>query len=205
MVKILLADIVYERIATSPLVAPSAIGGIATYALANSTHDLDIKIVQTIECFEDAIVTNNYDIVGFSYYSWNSRLSSILAEKLKFHQPNCIIIFGGPNLPIDVKLQEEVVRAHSHVDLFIEKEGEAAFTNCVDTLITHNLDVSAVKALKLPSVRSVLNNEFLTSPLEPRIMDLDRIPSPYLIGLMDEFLEAGFVPIMETNRGCPFS
>ena len=36
-------------------------------------------------------------------------------------------------------------------------------------------------------------------------MKLDDIPSPYLGGFLDKFLDRGLVPILQTNRGCPFS
>jgi len=53
-------------------------------------------------------------------------------------------------------------------------------------------------------VRSFKEDRFITSPLEDRVYDLDTIPSPYLEGLMDEFLRDGFTPVVENNRGCPF-
>ena len=30
------------------------------------------------------------------------------------------------------------------------------------------------------------------------------IPSPYLDGILDEFLDDGLVPIVQTMRGCPY-
>ena len=39
-----------------------------------------------------------------------------------------------------------------------------------------------------------------------RLRDLDDIPSPYLTGLLDDFLaDPDYCPIIETNRGCPYS
>jgi len=35
-------------------------------------------------------------------------------------------------------------------------------------------------------------------------MQLDEIPSPFLAGLMDQFMGSGFTPLIVTNRGCPF-
>ena len=36
--------------------------------------------------------------------------------------------------------------------------------------------------------------------------NLNDIPSPYLNGYLDEFLlESVFIPIVESNRGCPFT
>jgi Radical SAM superfamily len=34
---------------------------------------------------------------------------------------------------------------------------------------------------------------------------VDEIPSPYLAGIMDEFFDGKMAPMIETNRGCPFS
>ena len=39
----------------------------------------------------------------------------------------------------------------------------------------------------------------------PRVKALDEFPSPYLTGLMDKFFDGKLTPMMETNRGCPFS
>ena len=205
MTKILLADIVYERSGASPLIVPMPIGGIANYAKEYSKFDLDIRVVRTIDQYIKTISAEKFDIAGFSHYCWNARLSGIMARKLKAAQPACVVIFGGPNIPIDTNIQENFVRKHPQVDLFIEKEGEIAFTNCIDSLIACDFDINLVKEMELPSLRSVLNGNFITSPLESRIKDLDIIPSPYLNGLMDQFLELGFTPILQTKRGCPFS
>ena len=33
---------------------------------------------------------------------------------------------------------------------------------------------------------------------------LDEIPSPYLNGLLDPFFEGPYMPLLETNRSCPY-
>ena len=38
-----------------------------------------------------------------------------------------------------------------------------------------------------------------------RIKDLEEIPSPYLSGALDEFLDGKLLPVIQTNRGCPFT
>ena len=38
-----------------------------------------------------------------------------------------------------------------------------------------------------------------------RIKDLDEIQSPYTSGLLDEFFDGRLSPMIQTNRGCPFS
>ena len=46
-------------------------------------------------------------------------------------------------------------------------------------------------------------NNYLSEKVD-RISDLETIPSPYLTGILDEFFETNLIPIIETNRGCPY-
>lgn len=49
-------------------------------------------------------------------------------------------------------------------------------------------------------------NEYIFSPKLPRMNDLDEVPSPYNLGLFDGFLQdSHFMPMIQTNRGCPFT
>ena len=34
--------------------------------------------------------------------------------------------------------------------------------------------------------------------------DLNEIPSPYLNGMLDEFFDDRWMPVLETNRSCPY-
>ena len=45
--------------------------------------------------------------------------------------------------------------------------------------------------------------QYSTSPI--RIKQLDEIPSPYTTGILDEFFDGKLAPMIQTNRGCPFS
>ena len=38
-----------------------------------------------------------------------------------------------------------------------------------------------------------------------RTPDVDQIPSPWLTGILDEFFDGRLAPLLETNRGCPFT
>ena len=38
-----------------------------------------------------------------------------------------------------------------------------------------------------------------------RTAELDNIPSPYLTGILDKFFDGKLSPMIQTNRGCPFS
>ena len=94
---------------------------------------------------------------------------------------------------------------HPIIDFYVIKEGEIAFANLISLLIKSDLDVEAIRT-QLPSVHSIgkdgtahLNGE------AARLKNLTEIPSPYLDGRMDEFFDGRLMPILQTNRGCPFS
>jgi hypothetical protein len=54
-------------------------------------------------------------------------------------------------------------------------------------------------------VHSVAEDGKVHQPeVEPRMLDLDSIPSPYTNGKLDEFFDGKLVPLILTNRGCPF-
>lgn len=203
-VNILLADLCYERRSPSPLPVPYAVGLISSYLKRQLGPQVNVTIVRTIARFYEAIESRQFHVAGFSHYVWNANLSKTAATHLKSAQPSCVVVFGGPNLPIHRERQEWCVRALTCTDFFIEKEGEVPFANLVSALIDTDFDCDAVKELRLKSVRSVREGHFLTSAVDDRTLALDSIPSPYLEGLMDEFLYAGFTPMIENNRGAHF-
>ncbi len=85
--RVLLADLSYERVSPSPLPVPMAIGCVANYAHTFSKYDPKITLVRTIDGFLDAFDSNDYDIVGFSNYVWNSHLSRHMASRVKVANP----------------------------------------------------------------------------------------------------------------------
>lgn len=202
--RLLLADLSYERRSPSPLAAPMAIAGLATYAQAQLGAHVEVRVVKTIPEFLEIIRAERFQVAGFSHYVWNANLSVAMAEQLRAAQPECVTIFGGPHLPIHQGLQETYLRNLTIADFFIEKEGETPLIALLAALEKHSFCAEAVKPLALPSVRTILQGKVISGPLAPRLRDLDVIPSPYLAGIMDEFMAAGFSPMVENNRGCPF-
>ncbi len=65
--------------------------------------------------------------------------------------------------------------------------------------------------LRKETIRSVITNDLdnsgelnIGAPIGNMLASLDDVPSPYLTGLMDPFLEKSFIPLLETNRSCPY-
>lgn len=85
----------------------------------------------------------------------------------------------------------------------VDGEGEAAFADLLLTLgrTQRRDDIRG----SLPGVHRMNSDGTLYAPPpRPRIHDLSDVPSPYVLGLMDEFFDGRLVPTVQTNRGCPF-
>ncbi len=202
-----IADLTYTQQTIASDVMPNAVGGIATYTEEHLANGNCIRVFKYPEKLAEALESEGVpDIIGFSNYVWNGDLSYGFARAIKAKSPNTIIVFGGPNYPTTKEEQSVWLKEHPLVDFYIIKEGEKAFANLVLALIDTNGDIEAVKKMSLLSTHSMLSNgdTIITETID-RITDLTEIPSPYTTGRMDEFFDGKLLPIIQTNRGCPFS
>jgi len=185
---------------------PAAIGGIATFAEAQVHLAERIRLFKYPEKLADALESELPDVIGFSNYIWNFRLSYKFAEVVKRLKPTTTIVFGGPNYPTTPSEQETFLRRFPCIDFYVVKEGEVGFLNLLALLIEKENNGEAVKqGGEIPSVHWVRpDGRAVLSPLAPRLQDLTVIPSPYLSGHLDEFFDGKLIPILQTNRGCPF-
>jgi radical SAM superfamily enzyme YgiQ (UPF0313 family) len=204
-IKIWLADLTYTQHGISSDVMPAAVGCIASYAQKHLNGEADIRIFKFPEKLIAALENEPLPhVLGFSNYAWNRDLGSEFARAVKAHHPEIITVMGGPNYPTDLKEQEEFVRRHSMIDFFIVREGERPFAKLVEALRDCAFKPEDVP-LNLASIHRILpDGSFYASEVGERIMNLSEIPSPYLNGLMDEYFDGVMMPIVQTNRGCPF-
>ena len=139
------------------------------------------KVVERIE--------NPY-VVGFSCYVWNEEYQLELSKQIKKKFPNCLIIFGGPQVPDEPK---QYLKDNIHIDICIRGEGEEPFKQ----ILLGN---------ELTSIKGVHTKFFETGHSE-RIEDLDDIPSPYTNGIFDNLIDKhtdiDWHVMLESNRGCP--
>ncbi len=152
-----------------------------------------LKVDEAVEQLEEA------DIVLFSVYVWNARISCEIARQLKRKQPNTRIIFGGPQVPDHA---ETFLDKNPAVDVVVHGEGEQVLTALLD-----NLESEEWK--KSPGISYRDRSKFFTNPKPARIKNIEEIPSPYLTdkfrAVMEEAPEQKWIALWETNRGCPFS
>ena len=186
---------------------PFAVGSLVTYAKAKLREPelFEFKIFKYPEKLIAAIVEKAPDIACFSNYVWNLDVSYAIAKRVKEKNPNALFVFGGPNYSTDAGEQERFLRDYPLTHFMVFKEGEVAFTDLLQRLVDHNFDVEAVKRAMPRGCHYLLDGKFVTGPPIERIKDLDEIPSSYLTGEMDEFFDSKLIPIIQTNRGCPFA
>jgi radical SAM superfamily enzyme YgiQ (UPF0313 family) len=180
---------------------PCAAGAIAAYALA------DDFVKQTYEFKEfifkreklDAVISGMEEpfLAGFSCCVWNFEYNKALAKKLKTAFPECLIVFGGHNIPEGSSLLEE----EDYIDVLVHGEGEEPFLELLKALPKANL----------PTVPNIAYREHssIVETKKEDSSDIENYPSPYLSGVFDRLIsknpDVDFLAVLETNRGCPFS
>ena len=115
--------------------------------------------------------------------------------------PNTKIVMGGPNFPTNIEEQKIFLKKEPWIDYYVIKEGEYSLLKLVQYLMNKKKN----KIRDVPNLVYFKKNKFFTSEKIERIMDLSLIPSPYLSGRLDSFLDGKLMPVIQTNRGCPFS
>lgn len=202
--KIWLADLTYTQQTISSDVMPAAVGCIATYAEKYLRSSPEIRIFKMPEKLAEALEKDTPHVIGFSNYAWNEDLSTQFARVIKRKRPEVVTIFGGPNYPTEAAEQESFLRAYPMIDFYIVKEGEVAFSKLLEALEACDFNKDLVPE-NLFSVHRITGDDiFIAALTMDRLKDLSEIPSPYLTGKMDEFFDGFMLPIIQTNRGCPF-
>lgn len=202
-----LADLTHTQQIITSDVMPAAIGSIATFTETQVDLKHKIRLFKYPEKLAEALGHEMPDVIGFSNYVWNSRLSYKFAEAIKKYSPRTVVVFGGPNYPTLPNEQHEFLKKRPLVDFYILKEGEVAFSQLLAELIEHDMDPNRAKSgRELPSVHWLRQDGSAALPHEVgRLQDLTVIPSPYISGRLDEFFDGRLIPILQTNRGCPFT
>lgn len=182
---------------------PYSIGLLESYVRARSAEPDRYEFLEPIYKrlpVGDAVeMLDGADVVGFSTYVWNGRISLEIARRLKARNPGMLIIFGGPQVPDD---PTEFLQQNTFIDLVIHNEGEARFCEVLDRLPSRDWD-------DVPSASYIgADGRVVRNSPGARFRDLDEVPSPFLDGTFDRLLASNpdehWIGLWETNRGCPF-
>lgn len=181
---------------------PYAAGCIAAYAWSDDeirqNYELADILYMRLKTEESLAMIKDPAVVGFSCYIWNMEYNLRLAESVKEKYPECLIVFGGHNVPENVSLLEK----HSFIDVLVHAEGEEPFKSILKHL-NDGTDFSSI-----PDISFRNGAELITTEVKKNY-DISGYPSPYKAGLFDRMFEeyptVNFHATLETNRGCPYS
>jgi len=197
---IYLADLLHTGQGKSRDHVPLAPGYLAASA-KKRFPDLDIRIFRDPQVLLDAVKEKKPAIVGFSVYAWSERLSAFAAKRVKEISSKIVTVAGGPSVDdIDEELVD-FLKTYLGYDIAVPNEGEISFINIIEHVKKNKglvPDEIIEGCARLSSVGTLLRGNYVWPELED-------LPSPYLEGYMSPFLEQGYLPLLQTMRGCPYS
>jgi len=138
---------------------------------------------------------DNPAFMGFSCYCWSTEYNKLLAKAVKQKYPDCLIVFGGHDVPDTFDMLCE----YPFIDVLCHGEGEDTVREllecyCLGKPLDNVNNISFRGADGFVRTPTVLQTT------------LD-YPSPYLEGWFDDIVtnhpEITFNAILETSRGCP--
>ncbi len=151
-----------------------------------------------------SLISYSPDIVGFSVLTKSFNLSKSVAQEIKKHSPNTLIVFGGSH-PSAVP---EIVQSYE-IDAVVIGEGEKTLIDIVKTV---------EKGKSYESVKGIAYWEkgLKITPLQPRIRDIDNLPWPIRVKKWMEKSRPALPIYPSTNertgtaqitysRGCPYN
>ena len=231
ILKILLCDPRHQTVGAHSSYVPINIGYITEY-LKSKFKDTKMEIKLSTDPKEIFGILEKWkpDILGSSNYVWNSGLSNEICNAAKKNNPEILTVIGGPEFPAgtgatkienteDDKTYDlcfDYLLSRPNVDYFAFSDGEVAFLEILKQFELKNFSIKELKKNDFivngfASI-SLDKKNLLVGKYIPRIgvfgsvksQGRDIIPSPYLSGILDKFLNGRFIPAFETARGCPF-
>ncbi|MDX1744495.1 MAG: radical SAM protein [Halobacteriales archaeon] len=210
--RLYLADLGHDQVTVSSDVFPLGVANLATYVQADDgvAGPVEIQIFRAPSAFKAAVDAEMPDLVGFSNYAWNHRLTRHFARYVKERDDDVLVAMGGPNYPLTREEQEEFVRSMPEIDVHVRGptyEGERAFRNLVRRFADAGRSREGIFEEAIPGSAwsDPKTGDFVVGEDVPKLESLDEIPSPYRRGLMDQFFGSGLFPLLQITRGCPFT
>jgi tRNA A37 methylthiotransferase MiaB len=147
---------------------------------------------------------SDVEILGLTCYTWNQIYNQKLAQLFKSLNPSGTVIFGGPNVPQDLKHQENFAQENPACDLFFVGPGEKIFLEFLKSYEKGKVPT------KISSTFFKKNSDFVSNTskniqLETQLTS-DEIPDPFNSGVFDSILakESRIKCSFESTRGCPY-
>lgn len=154
----------------------------------------------------EALRSEPPDVLMLSNYMWNERLSLRFARLAKSVRPETLVVMGGPNIYLEDDRKLDYMRAHPELDIYVLGEGDFLAVEVLRQFLAAGKSKPELGRLEIPSaVYRRPDGELALTRAWERRRTIDDIPSPWLSGVLDEFFDGKLAPMIETNRGCPFT
>ena len=201
--KIFLADLTYyNQFMTTSQTVPLPVGYIAAYSKKLFGNDIDISIFKDPEELISGALVQHPDIIGLSAYCWNYNLNGTVMDALQPRLGNStLFVLGGPSVDTVLEQQEKMFARFPYISAAIPNEGEVGFANLVRAVLA-GVDIKSSESIPGVIIR---NGDILTVGDVNVWPDPADIPSPYLEGFLDGYLNSAHFPMIQTVRSCPYS
>lgn len=136
------------------------------------------------------------NVLAASAYVWSMPTFALLATEMRRRFPDCLTVLGGPSARPEVLALPPYQPHQRAVDVLVLGEGEGVVGDIIEVGLR---DRSALAKIPGIAVSSPLGWRRTPPPADR--LDLNRLPSPYQMGLFPKHSTAW----LETYRGCPMS
>ena len=178
---------------------PYSVAGLWAYARQDATVDSTYQLADVFFEKNKPVEYNDPGVFGFSVYIWNENYTDNIARQVKAEYPDCLIVYGGPQVP---KFEDHSWwTEHPYVDVVIFGEGEVAFKKILQA---NNKQEIAEIVNSSVNIDGAWTHNWSNDKRKTRQMNLADLPSPYLEDIMPE-VQSHYAMLFETNRGCPYA
>ena len=201
----MIADFLYKNVkAPAKCPVPLNIGYIVSYAKKIHGNKFDFTLYRKADDFIDDFNSCAPKIVAFSQYAWNDDLTRNILQWTKSSNPETLAVVGGPMVGTTEESIETFYNKNPLVDFCVPAYGEYGFSEILHRYLDVGGNLELMKEKSIKGVSFISKNELVSSFVEQLIVKPEEIPSPYLTGLLDNFLQDGYSPIIQGMRGCPY-
>ena len=186
---------------------PYNIGSIASYSYSLFGNEVEILLFKHPEELLEKVRSAPPNVLGLSFYMWNVNLVRKVITCCKMINSDTITVIGGPSVSRISDHYKRLLDNNPDLDIIVLDQGEKSFANIISRILSTGFHYKQHfdETISGCATRLGNSNTVERGDLETDYSVLNSIPSPYLNGYLDSFLELGFLPQLETNRGCPYS
>jgi hypothetical protein len=174
----------------------------------NAAYDI-ARPLSTGQVLAELTARSGPAVLLCSNYVWSLDINLDLARQAKAHNPDLVVIHGGPSTPKFPADAERFLAENGDVaDVLVRGEGELTLCLVLDALAPTlpRIDPDRLTEIGGLTYRHPDTGEVVRTGEPERLTDLNSFPSPYLSGEFDhvEFASWTNAVAIETNRGCPY-